>query len=63
MRVLSIAAAVLLSEFAAQVGAAQSMQPSDLGPGKMLVASRDLPDPNFAKTVVLLIQYDDEGVV
>jgi putative transcriptional regulator len=63
MRLLSIAAAVLLSEFAVQVAAAQSMQPSDLGAGKMLVARRDLPDPNFAKTVVLLVQYDDEGVV
>lgn len=29
----------------------------------MLVASRDLPDPNFARTVVLLVQYDREGVV
>jgi putative transcriptional regulator len=63
MRLLSIAVAVLLSECAGQVAAAQSMQPSDLGAGKMLVASRDLPDPNFAKTVVLLVQYDDEGVV
>jgi putative transcriptional regulator len=63
MRLLSIAVAVLLSECAGQVAAAQSMQPSDLAAGKMLVASRDLPDPNFAKTVVLLVQYDDEGVV
>ncbi len=29
----------------------------------MLVASRDLADPNFAETVVLLVQYDAEGVV
>src|SRR5580700_11796946 len=63
MRLLSIAAAVLLSESVVQLAAAQSMQPSDLGAGKMLVASRDLPDPNFSKTVVLLVQYDDEGVV
>jgi putative transcriptional regulator len=63
MRLLSIAAVVLLSESAVQMAAAQSMQPSDLAAGKMLVASRDLPDPNFAKTVVLLVQYDDEGVV
>src|SRR5580698_716427 len=63
MRLLSIAAAVLLSESVMQVAAAQSTQPSDLGAGKMLVASRDLPDPNFAKTVVLLVQYDDDGVV
>lgn len=39
------------------------MRPVDLGPGKMLVASRDLPDPNFAKTVILLVQYDNDGVV
>ena len=27
------------------------------------MASRDLGDPNFAETVVLLVHYDDEGVV
>jgi putative transcriptional regulator len=63
MQLLSIAAAVLLSGVAAQVGVGQSMRPADLGAGKMLVASRDLPDPNFAKTVILLVQYDAEGVV
>ncbi len=30
-----------------------------LAPGKMLVASRELPDPNFAKTVVLIVEHDD----
>ncbi len=39
------------------------MQPGDLAGGKLLVASRDLPDPNFAKTVILLVQYDEDGVV
>jgi putative transcriptional regulator len=63
MRLVWIAAAVLLSESGLHVAAAQSVQPSDLAAGKMLVASRDLPDPNFAKTVVLLVQYDGEGVV
>jgi putative AlgH/UPF0301 family transcriptional regulator len=29
----------------------------------LLVASRDLGDPNFAHTVVLLIHYDAQGVV
>jgi hypothetical protein len=29
-----------------------------LGAGKMLVASRNLGDPNFAKTVILLVRYD-----
>src|SRR5246500_1660423 len=41
----------------------QSKNAKDLGAGKLLVASRDLADPNFAKTVVLLIHYDAEGVV
>lgn len=41
----------------------QSNDAKDLGPGKLLVASRRLADPNFAKTVILLIHYDDKGVV
>ena len=27
------------------------------------MASRDLGDPNFAETVILLVHYDEEGVV
>jgi putative transcriptional regulator len=41
----------------------QSKNAKDLGAGKLLVASRDLGDPNFAETVVLLVHYDAEGVV
>ena len=41
----------------------QSKDTNILGAGKLLVASRDLGDPNFAKTVVLLVHYDDENVV
>jgi putative AlgH/UPF0301 family transcriptional regulator len=41
----------------------QSRNPRDLGPGKLLVASRELADPNFAETVVLLVHYDTEGAV
>lgn len=41
----------------------QSKNAKDLGAGKLLVASRDLADPNFTETVVLLIHYDAEGVV
>ena len=29
----------------------------------MLVAARDLADPNFAKTVILLVHYDDDSVL
>jgi putative AlgH/UPF0301 family transcriptional regulator len=41
----------------------QLRNPSDLGPGKLLVASRELGDPSFAQTVILLVHYDSEGVI
>ena len=54
---------VLCVEAAVRLAGAQSVRPADLAAGKLLVASPDLPDPNFAKTVVLLVQYDADGVV
>jgi putative AlgH/UPF0301 family transcriptional regulator len=41
----------------------QFKNPQDLGVGKLLVASRSLGDPDFARTVVLLVRYDEKGVV
>jgi putative AlgH/UPF0301 family transcriptional regulator len=41
----------------------QSKDPDLLGVGKILVAGRNLGDPNFAQTVILLVQYDAGGVV
>ncbi len=41
----------------------RSRDAKDLGAGKLLVASRGLADPNFAKTVILLVHCDDQGVV
>src|SRR5579862_4989218 len=39
-------------------------QSDELAAGKLLVASRDLGDPNFSKTVILLVHYDeDKGAV
>ncbi len=35
----------------------------DLGPGKFLVARRNLPDPNFVQTVILLAQYEEKGAL
>ena len=35
----------------------------DLGVGKLLVASRSLGDPDFARTVVLLVRYDEKGAL
>lgn len=47
----------------APVLSAQSKDAKELAAGKLLVASRDLDDPNFVETVVLLVRYDEEGVV
>ena len=41
----------------------QSKDAKNLGAGKLLVASRNLGDPHFAKTVILLVRYDDQGVL
>jgi putative AlgH/UPF0301 family transcriptional regulator len=41
----------------------QSKDTKHLGVGKLLVASRNLADPNFAKTVILLVHSDDQGIV
>jgi len=39
-------------------------QTDDLAVGKLLVASRDLGDPNFAKTVILLVHFKEgQGAV
>jgi putative transcriptional regulator len=42
---------------------AQSQRPVDLAMGKLLVASRDLGDPNFAETVILLVKLDEDGAL
>jgi len=45
------------------VVAAQSMRVKDLAVGKLLVAPRECPDPNFAQTVILLVQFDQDGTL
>lgn len=55
--------AILLAAFAPVLLFAQTTRTGKLGVGKLLVASRDLGDPNFAQTVVLLVHYDEGGVV
>ena len=61
VRSLSLCAIAILSGIATL--SAQSMETKDLAVGKFLVASRGLPDPNFGETVILLIQYGNEGAV
>jgi putative AlgH/UPF0301 family transcriptional regulator len=43
------------------IAAGQSTTTKDLGVGKILVSSRNLGDPTFAESVVLLIHYDQQG--
>ena len=54
---------ILISFFLLRLLSAQSTATVDLAAGKFLVASRDLSDPNFARTVVLLVHYGEEGVL
>ncbi|MDH3254143.1 MAG: YqgE/AlgH family protein [Acidobacteriota bacterium] len=53
----SLTAALLLPAAAS----AQFVEP--LAPGKLLVASEDLLDSNFSRTVVLLLHYDESGAM
>ena len=41
----------------------QSKDAKNLAVGKLLVASPNLADPSFAKTVILLVHIDDQGIV
>jgi putative AlgH/UPF0301 family transcriptional regulator len=58
-----VPAAAALPWFDSQFLPIQFNRPQDLGVGKLLVASRSLGDPDFARTVVLLVHYDEKGVL
>lgn len=57
-----IARLIALALLAAACALAQTITGKPAA-GKFLVASRELPDPNFAQSVVLLIQYDAKGAM
>ncbi len=70
--VILVAVAVLLGSLVATAPASSGAEPaiarrlspvSALAKGKFLVAHRGLPDPNFARSVVLLIEYGDQGAM
>jgi putative transcriptional regulator len=54
-RLWLIAGALLATAFAGQTNA-----PGDIGVGRLLIATKDLADPNFAETVILIVDYDSE---
>jgi len=53
----------LLFLLLAPIALAQTKSTHDLGAAKLLVASRELADPNFTKTVILLIHDDGDKVL
>ncbi len=55
------AAAMLAEHGATAVQPGREVTVRELAAGKLLVAARNLPDPNFADTVVLLIEYSPDG--
>jgi putative transcriptional regulator len=52
-----------LLSLGASTGWTQGNDAGNLAPGQFLIASRGLLDPNFAKTVVLVVVHNDEGAV
>lgn len=55
--------AIIILGICPRAASAQSTDIKDLGVGKLLVSARGLEDPNFAESVVLLIERDDNGTV
>jgi putative transcriptional regulator len=59
---LLILCGALLSSFPAGPKLfAQSRKAEQLRPGRLLVANRDLRDPNFAESVILIIDHSEDG--
>jgi len=58
---LRAAALALLAWIALSLWAAPG--PKDLAPGVFLIARRDLPDPNFFESVILLVDYSAKGAM
>ena len=60
---LAIPLSVVALLFLPLIVTAQSKRVEDLGVSKLLVSGRDFPDPAFAKAVILLVEFNDEGTV
>ena len=56
-------AVVALAATVWSVGMVTARADEDLGEGALLVADRRLKDPNFEKSVVLIVAYDEQGAV
>ena len=56
-------AGVALAAIFWSAGVLPALADEDLDEGVLLVADRKLKDPNFERTVVLIVSYDEEGTV
>ena len=59
--IAAVVAAMLVEPRATTLQPARDVIVRELAAGKLLVAARNLPDPNFTDTVVLLVQYSRDG--
>lgn len=64
-RVRSLATIALAAGFSSSIplSLAQSARPEDLAQGSILVMQRDVPDPVFSHSVIVLAHYDNTGAV
>ena len=51
---------LMVGALLATASAGQTSAPGDIGVGRLLIATKDLGDPNFAETVILIVDYDSE---
>ena len=58
-----VSATLCLLAVVATGAASQGPSPDQLAGGKLLVATPKLRDPNFGETVVLLLEYSEEGAL
>jgi putative transcriptional regulator len=64
-RVKSLAMIALAAGFPSStpLSLAQSVRPEDLAQGSILIMQRDVPDPIFSHSVIVLAHYDSTGAV
>ena len=54
---------VLIAMCAGQLCVAQSTRPEDLAQGSILIMQKEVPDPIFSHSVIVLAHYDNTGAV
>lgn len=63
VRRVALAALTAWVLFSAPLCFAQSIRPEDLAQGRILIMQRDVPDPLFTHSVIVLAHYDENGAL